>query len=60
MRTFFIVAVLALSGTPGSATGIEWDDSLLVQLAVSDLDVAISFYTDVLGWELISRDDDLH
>lgn len=60
MRVFFLVAVLALAGVPGAAAEIEWDGSLLVQLATADLDVAVSFYTDVLGWELISRDEELH
>lgn len=41
------------------APSVEWDGSLLVQLAVSDLDASIGFYRDVLGWTLEARVDEL-
>ena len=38
---------------------IEYSGTLLVQLGVSDLDRSIDFYTDVMGFTLESRNDDL-
>lgn len=43
----------------GSARAPSWQGTLLVQLAVDDLDRSIAFYTETLGFELESRNDDL-
>ena len=41
------------------AAGDRWASTLLVQLAVSDLDRSIEFYTKTLGFELEARNDEL-
>lgn len=40
-------------------SAIGWKPTLLVQLAVEDLDRAVAFYHDVLEFDLERRDDDL-
>lgn len=42
-----------------SVRSLGFGDSLLIQVAVSDLDRAIAFYRDVLGFELFHRNDSL-
>jgi CreA protein len=48
--------VLALLAGPGD---VEYRPTLLIQVGVQDLGRAIRFYTDVLGFELTERRDDL-
>ena len=45
--------------TPKTTASLGFEDSLLIQLRVADLDRAISFYRDVLGFELFLRNDEL-
>ena len=51
-----VLLVLALLASPGD---VEYRPTLLIQLGVKDLDRAIRFYTDVLGFTLTERRDDL-
>jgi CreA protein len=51
-----VLLLLALLAPPGN---VEYRPTLLIQLGVKDLDRAIRFYTDVLGFELTERRDDL-
>ncbi len=44
---------------PNRAGEIKYRPELLIQLGVSDLDRAITFYTSALGFELTERRDDL-
>ena len=67
-KVSIIVAAAAAGGLVGAtvtrsaqpSSHPEWTRTLLVQIAVSDLDEAVSFYRDTLGFELESRDDDLN
>ena len=43
----------------GAGPSVEYQGTLLVQLAVSDLDRAIGFYCEVLGFELEERNESL-
>jgi CreA protein len=52
----YVFLLLALLASPGE---VEYRPTLLIQLGVKDLDRAIRFYTDVLGFELAERRDDL-
>lgn len=56
-----VMAVAAMIGwqPSGGAADIQYRPELLIQLGVADLDRAIGFYTDVLGFELTERRDDL-
>jgi catechol 2,3-dioxygenase-like lactoylglutathione lyase family enzyme len=56
-----IVAAGALIGfqPSGRAGDLKYRPELLIQMSVSDLDRAIRFYSDVLGFELTERRDDL-
>ena len=53
------LVMTGLSAQPSAAhekaTKLGWEPSLLVQLAVSDLDRSIAFYTEILGFELEAR-----
>ena len=51
-----VLLVLALLASPGD---VEYRPTLLIQLGVKDLDRSIRFYTDVLGFTLTERRDDL-
>jgi CreA protein len=51
-----ILLVLALLT---ATDNVEYRPTLLVQLGVKDLDRAIRFYTDVLGFRVTERRDDL-
>ncbi len=42
------------------AAQVGWQPTLLVQLHVADLDRAITFYRDTLGFELESRNDEIN
>jgi catechol 2,3-dioxygenase-like lactoylglutathione lyase family enzyme len=53
-----LAAVLALALLAPPA-GVEYRPTLLVQLGVADLDRAIRFYTEMLGFEVTERRDDL-
>jgi predicted enzyme related to lactoylglutathione lyase len=64
MKTMSIVAIALAAGLgSGSAqkndAGLRYRPDLLIQLAVSDLDRAIAFYTTVLGFTMTERRDDL-
>ena len=65
MRQLWIVAVvIALSGPCPAARAerqpaIAYEPGLLIQLAVSSLDRSIAFYTNMLGFELTERRNDL-
>ena len=52
-----VLIVLALLVPPGN--GVEYRPTLLIQLGVKDLDRAVEFYTNVLGFEVTERRDDL-
>lgn len=74
-QVWWIATVLALAISTGPKTHasmaqpssketktvetVRWQPTLLVQLAVSDLDRSIAFYRDVLGFELESRNDEI-
>lgn len=51
-----MLLLLALLASPGN---VEYRPTLLIQLGVKDLGRAIQFYTDVLGFTLTERRDDL-
>jgi CreA protein len=51
-----VLLVLAVLAPPAD---VEYRPTLLIQLGVKDLDRAIRFYTDILGFELTERRDDL-
>jgi predicted enzyme related to lactoylglutathione lyase len=58
----FLAVVLVAAGSAGrseEAGTIRYQDAVLVQLAVTDLDRAVRFYTEVLEMELELRNDDL-
>ena len=64
MKTLVMLALTgALHGSCSTAHAqgqqFEYRPELLIQLAVSNLDRAIGFYTTVLGFELTERRDDL-
>ncbi len=44
---------------PAPPERVRWQPTVLVQLAVGDLDRSIAFYRDTLGFELELRDDEL-
>jgi len=49
------IAAIALFGSTGSTPAserVKWQPTLLVQLRVADLDRAVEFYTETLGFEL--------
>ncbi len=53
-------AWVALAGPKSAQTErVRWQPTLLVQLGVEDLDRAIAFYTDTLGFSLQERNDQL-
>lgn len=53
------MTLAAMVGLQVPSTGIAYRQELLIQLGVSDLDRAIEFYTQVLGFTLTERRDDL-
>jgi predicted enzyme related to lactoylglutathione lyase len=53
------VSVAALARAADDRPAVKYRPSLLVQLQVADLDRAIRFYTEMLGFELTERRDDL-
>ncbi len=57
LTAVLLSAALARAGDAPPA--VEYRPSLLVQLAVSDLDRSIRFYTETLGFVLTERRDDL-
>ncbi len=67
MTIFAVTLVAMVLGAAPSASAaedppgarVDYDGTLLVQLAVSDLDRAIAFYRDVLGFRLEERNDSL-
>lgn len=54
-----ILAVAVIGQQPLPPAGLTYRPELLIQLGVADLDRAIAFYTDVLGFTLTERRDDL-
>jgi len=64
MGVFVAIGVLSnmalfAQKAPDPATAIEYRGTILVQMRVSDLDKAIGFYRDVLGFELLLRSEAL-
>jgi catechol 2,3-dioxygenase-like lactoylglutathione lyase family enzyme len=64
MKLFVTLAlVAALYGScpavQAQVPQVEYRQELLIQMGVSNLDRAIRFYTEVLGFELTERRDDL-
>lgn len=62
--TKFVVGIMTLVAMVGvqradRAGGVSYRPELLIQIGVEDLDRAIAFYTEVLGFELTERRDDL-
>lgn len=61
-RLFSLVLLLACTAAPSTAqdgSKIWYTPGLLVQVGVANLDRAIAFYTDVLGFSLTERRNDL-
>ena len=67
MRTLCTLAVIIFCATaqaqdasaPRPPQGVAYRPTLLIQLGVADLDRAIRFYTDMLGFQVTERRDDL-
>jgi predicted enzyme related to lactoylglutathione lyase len=60
MNNIFILCALVLAGQPArSEERPAYTQDLLIQLAVSDLDHALEFYCETLGFELEERADEL-
>jgi catechol 2,3-dioxygenase-like lactoylglutathione lyase family enzyme len=55
-----VAAGSAWSNEPRPEPKIEYRGTLLVQLRVSNLEKAIEFYTSILNFELVKRNDSLH
>jgi catechol 2,3-dioxygenase-like lactoylglutathione lyase family enzyme len=58
-----MIGTIAVAAHPASEPrppqGIEYRPTLLVQVGVADLERAIRFYTDMLGFQVTERRDDL-
>jgi catechol 2,3-dioxygenase-like lactoylglutathione lyase family enzyme len=54
-----ILLVTAAAGQTGPRAPIQYRPTLLIQLAVANLDRAIVFYTETLGFEMTERRNDL-
>jgi predicted enzyme related to lactoylglutathione lyase len=63
MRMLSIVLMVAFitpqDAAPRPPKGVDYRPTLLVQLGVADLSRAIQFYTDMLGYQVTERRDDL-
>ena len=54
-----LVSQAVTDTTPRPPAGVRYRPTVLVQLGVSDLDAAIRFYRDKLGFQITERRDDL-
>jgi CreA protein len=59
MSVFVALPAMADDPVPRPPSGVVYRQTLLVQLGVADLDRAIRFYTDTLGFQVTERRDDL-
>jgi predicted enzyme related to lactoylglutathione lyase len=58
-KLVLIAAVVATSLTGAQQPGPHYRPSVVVQLAVANLDTSITFYEDVMGFKTLERRDDL-
>jgi catechol 2,3-dioxygenase-like lactoylglutathione lyase family enzyme len=59
MRLPFASLLLLAGAALLPAQDLKWKNTLLIQLQVSDLERSVRFYTDVLGFRVSERRDDL-
>jgi predicted enzyme related to lactoylglutathione lyase len=52
------LTALSVIASSSNSQSVGWQDELLIQVSVHDVDSSIEWYTEVLGWELEERWDD--